>query len=273
MADAEFFSDADFELYRAFIYAESGITFTSANRSILESRLRERLREKGVESVKTYFSTISSNKEELKGFLDAITTNLTRFFRNQAQFDAFEKHVIPELINIKKGSANTTIKIWSAGCSTGEEPYSLAMLLTEILPAPWKFELLASDISLKCLMTAREGFYADNRIDGIPPHYLIKYFDKVDGGYHVRPDIQSKIKFDYHNLKNDSGQRGLDVVFCRNVIIYFDEAAQTAVMNRFWDSMASKSFLFIGHSESLFGMDTKFEFVKTEWATLYRKFM
>jgi len=274
MADSEFLSDADYEHYRALIYAESGITFTSANRSILESRLKEQLREKKIDSVKTYFTTISTNKEELKAFLDSITTNLTRFFRNQAQFDAFEKYVIPELIhNIKKGTSNTTIRIWSAGCSTGEEPYSLAMLLSEILPPLWKFEILASDISLKCLMTAKEGFYADNRIDGIPPNYLAKYFEKVEGGYHIHPDIQSKIKFDYHNLKNDSGQRGLDVVFCRNVIIYFDEAAQTAVMNRFWDAMASKSFLFIGHSESLFGMNTKFEFLKTEWATLYRKFI
>ena len=271
MADGVFFNDADFEQYRSLIYTKSGITFTPANRSILESRLKERLREKKIDSVKEYFSTITSNEEELKGFLDAITTNLTRFFRNQAQFDALEKYVVPELMNIKKGS--NVIKIWSAGCSTGEEPYTIAMLLDEVLPPAWKVEILASDLSLKCLMTAKEGFYADNRIEGIPPNYLTKYFDKVDGGYHVRPEIQSKIKFDYHNLKNDSGQRGFDVIFCRNVIIYFDEAAQTAVINRFWDAMASKSFLFIGHSESLFGMDTKFEFVKTEWATLYRKFI
>jgi len=273
MADSEFFNDADFEKYRAFIYAESGITFTPANRSILESRLKERLREKGVDSVKTYFNTISTDKEELKGFLDSITTNLTRFFRNQPHFDALEKFVVPELINnIKKGSPGNTIKLWSAGCSTGEEPYTLAMLLNEKLPPPWKFEILASDISLKCLMTAKEGFYADSKVDGIPPDYLKKYFDKVDGGYHVHADLQSKIKFDYHNLKNDSGQRGIDIIFCRNVIIYFDEVAQTAVMKRFWEAMAAKSFLFIGHSESLFGMDTKFEFIKTEWATLYRKF-
>jgi chemotaxis protein methyltransferase CheR len=272
MADAVFFSDADFELYRTLIYSESGITFTGANRSILESRLKERLREKNVSSVKDYFATISSNKEELKGFLDAITTNLTRFFRNQPQFDTLEKFIIPELINnIKKGTGNNTIKIWSAGCSTGEEPYTIAMLLSEILPPPWKFEIMASDISLKCLMTAKEGFYGDNRMEGIPENYLKKYFEKVDGGYHVHPDLQAKIKFDYHNLKNDSGQRGFDVLFCRNVIIYFDEAAQTAVMSRFWESMAPKSFLIIGHSESLFGMDTKFEFLKTDWATLYRK--
>jgi chemotaxis protein methyltransferase CheR len=270
MADTEFLNDANFELYREMIYAESGITFTPTNRSILESRLKERLREKGFDSVKTYFDIIKKDKEELKGFLDSITTNLTRFFRNQAQFDALEKFVIPELMNnIKKVPG--TIRIWSAGCSTGEEPYTLSMLLSEVLPKAWNYEITASDISLKCLMTAKEGFYAENRIVGIPDNYLAKYFDKVDGGYKVHADIQSKIKFDYHNLKNDSQQRNLDVVFCRNVIIYFDEAAQTAVINRFWESMASKSFLFIGHSESLFGMATKFEFLKTEWATLYKK--
>jgi chemotaxis protein methyltransferase CheR len=176
-------------------------------------------------------------------------------------------------MKIKKGSANTTIKIWSAGCSTGEEPYTIAMLMSEILPPLWKYEIIASDISLKCLMSAKEGFYAENRMAGVPDAFLNKHFDKVEGGYKVHKDLMSKIRFDYHNLRNDSGLRGLDIVFCRNVIIYFDEAAQTAVINRFWDSMASKSFLFIGHSESLFGMDTKFEFVKTEWATLYRKFI
>jgi len=270
MVPTQFLDDADFELYRQLIYAESGITFTPTNRSILESRLKERLREKGIESVKVYYDKIKADKEELKGFLDSITTNLTRFFRNQAHFDAMEKYVIPELINnIRKVPG--TIRIWSAGCSTGEEPYTIAMLMNEILPKAWSYEILASDISLKCLMTAKEGFYSESRIVGIPDDYLVKYFDKVDGGYLIKPDVQSKIKFDYHNLKNESGQRNFDIVFCRNVIIYFDDVAQTAVINRFYDSMASKSFLFIGHSESLFGMDTKFEFLKTEWATLYRK--
>jgi chemotaxis protein methyltransferase CheR len=269
MAEAMFLDDASYALYRDLIYAESGITFTPTNRSILESRLKERLREKNVDSITTYFSTIKRDKEELKGFLDSITTNLTRFFRNQAHFDALEKHVIPELMKIKRTPG--AIKIWSAGCSTGEEPYTIAMLLSEILPAAWSYEILASDLSLKCLMTAKEGFYAESRIVGIPDNYLAKYFDKVDGGFKIHSNIQSKIRFDYHNLKNDSQLRNYDIVFCRNVIIYFDDAAQNAVINRFWDSMAPKSFLFIGHSESLFGMKTQFEFLKTEWATLYRK--
>lgn len=273
MSDPVFFSDSDFEQYRTLIYNESGITFTSTNRSILESRLKERLREKGLASVKDYYAVITKDQGELKGFLDSVTTNLTRFFRNQAQFDALEKHVIPEMLNIKKASGSNTLKIWSAGCSTGEEPYTISMLMNEVLKAPWTYDIIASDLSLKCLMTAKEGFYADNRVDGIPEGHLKKYFDKVEGGYKAKPIISSKIRFDYHNLKNDSGLRGIDILFCRNVIIYFDEAAQLSVINRFWDAMSSKSFLFIGHSESLFGMNTKFEFVKTEWATLYRKFI
>ncbi|WP_010258018.1 CheR family methyltransferase [Treponema primitia] len=273
MADEIVLTDADFERYRDLIYNESGINFTKTNRSILEGRLKERLRTTPGVTLTSYFSTISKDKEALKGFLDSVTTNLTRFFRNQAHFDALEHHVIPELMNIKKPTGNTTIKIWSAGCSTGEEPYTIAMLLTEILPPPWKFEIVASDISLKCLMTGKEGFYADSRIEGIPENYLKKYFDKVAGGYKVKAEIMSKIRFDYHNLKNDSGQRNLDIIFCRNVIIYFDEVTQAGVVGRFWDSMASKAFLFIGHSESLFGMNTKFEFVKTQWATLYRKWI
>jgi chemotaxis protein methyltransferase CheR len=273
MADDVIFTDADFEMYRNLIYNESGIHFTSTNRSILESRLRERLRGKEKLTYRSYFEAISRNKEELRNFLDSITTNLTRFFRNQAHFDALEHHVIPELLKLKKAAGNYSIKVWSAGCSTGEEPYTIAMLLSDILPPPWKFEIVASDISLKCLMTGKEGFYADTRITGIPDAYLKKYFDKVEGGYKAHKDLMAKIRFDYHNLKNDSGLRNLDIVFCRNVLIYFDETAQTAVVNRFWDSMSSKSFLFIGHSESLFGMATKFEFVKTQWATLYRKFV
>ena len=272
MADV-FFSDADFTRYRDLIYNESGIHFTATNRSILESRLREQLRENKIPSVGEYFTQISRDKEELKAFLDSITTNLTRFFRNQAHFDCLEKHVVPELMNVKKAAGNTTIKIWSAGCSTGEEPYTIAMLLAEILPPPWKFEIVASDISLKCLMTAKEGLYSESRVEGVPPNFLSKYFDKGDGGYIVHQDLKSRIRFDYHNLKNDAGMRGLDLVFCRNVIIYFDEAAQTNVINHFYESMANKAFLFIGHSESLFGMDTKFEFIKTQWATLYRKWI
>lgn len=267
----EVLNDSDFDLFRKIIYNESGITFSDTNRSILESRLKERLREKNLESLKDYYDLIVSNKEEMKLLLDSVTTNLTRFFRNQPHFDAFEHYVIPHILEEKKKTGDKLIRIWSAGCSTGEEPYTIAMILSEILPPPFTFFVTASDLSLKSLMVGKQGFYPDSRISGIPENYLAKYFTKVDGGYQVKKELMEKIKFDYHNLKNDSGARNLDVIFCRNVLIYFDEAAQTNVVNRFYDALGPHSYLYIGHSESLFGMDTKFEFLKTEWACLYQK--
>ena len=148
---------------------------------------------------------------------------------------------------------------------------TIAMILKTVLPPTMDFEVMASDISLKSLLVGKQGFYPESRIVGIPPDYLQRFFTKADGGYQVKDELKSKIKFDYHNLKHNSRLRNLNVVFCRNVLIYFDEAAQLTVINRFWDSMAAKSFLFIGHSESLFGMDTKFEFLKTDWACFVPK--
>ena len=266
-----FLSDIEFDMFRKVIYAESGITFSEMNRSILESRLKERMRVKKIDSIQDYYNLVTSNKEEMKLFLDSVTTNLTRFFRNQPHFDALENYVIPHVIELKKNQFDKKIRIWSAGCSTGEEPYTIAMILKEILPAPYTFEIMASDISLKSLMVGKQGFYPDSRIAGVPEKYLAKYLIKVDGGYQISEELKNLIRFDYHNLKYAPGIRNLDIVFCRNVLIYFDEAAQLEAVNHFWDAMSPKSYLYIGHSESLFGMDTKFEFLKTDWACLYQK--
>ena len=268
----ELLSDSQFNDFRKLIYDASGITFSETNRSILDSRLKERLREKNLTDLKDYYRLVTTNKEEFKVFLDSITTNLTRFFRNQPHFDALINYVIPHVIeNKKQAMGDRKIKIWSAGCSTGEEPYTLAMLLKDKLQAPYTFEITASDISLKSLMTAQKGYYPTSRIAGIPQNYLASYFTKDAGGYQVKPDLMKTIKFDYHNLRYDMGARNLDIVFCRNVLIYFDEPAQKITIDNFWRSMAKHSYLFIGHSESLFGMDTKFEFLKTPWACLYEK--
>ena len=271
----EVLNDADYELFRKVIYDESGITFSATNRSILDSRIKELLRKKNMSTPQEYYALITKSTEEMKEMLDAVTTNLTRFFRNQPHFDAFINYVIPQIIEYKKSknSLDKTIKIWSAGCSTGEEPYTLAMIMKEICPPGFDFKITASDISLKSLMVGQQGFYGDNKVDGIPADYLTKYFTKVEGGYQVKKELQDKIHFDYHNLKNDSGARNLDVVFSRNVLIYFDEPAQLKVIDNFWNSMAAHSYLYIGHSESLFGMNTKFEFLKTQWACLYRKLL
>jgi len=266
-----FLENKDFENFRGLIYEASGIHFSESNRVILESRLKEKLRKSELKTPGEYYNILTKDKEELKLLLDSVTTNLTRFFRNTAHFDTMEHYVIPELVKMKRARGETKIRIWSAGCSTGEEPYSLAMLAKELLPAGILVDITASDLSLKSLMTAKEGYYPLSRIAGIPEKYLTKYFHKKPDGYQVTEDIKKLVRFDYHNLKFDSGNTNLDIVFCRNVIIYFDEPAQEAVIQKFWKSMNNQSFLFIGHSESLFGMKTQFEFLKTDWACIYRK--
>jgi chemotaxis protein methyltransferase CheR len=264
-------TDPYFEMFRALIYKESGIHFSETNRSILDSRLRERLRSSGMMDIGDYYALIQNDNGELRGFLDSITTNLTRFFRNQAHFQSLEYFVIPDIVSKKKEQNSNVIRIWSAGCSTGEEPYSIAILCAELLANNYKVEIIASDLSLKSLMTAKEGYYPDSRVSDVPEKYLNKYFERVSDGYRILDEVKSLITYDYHNLNFESGLKNLDIVFCRNVIIYFDQAAQKAVIDRFWDAMDRHSYLFIGHSESLFGMKTNFEFVKTDWATLYRK--
>ena len=159
---ADLLTDTDFDLFRKVIYDESGITFSATNRSILDSRLKERLREKQLTDVKVYYNLILSDKEEMKLLLDSVTTNLTRFFRNQPHFDAFVNYVVPKVLELKKQSGDNTIKVWSAGCSTGEEPYTIAMILQDILPPSYNFEIIASDISLKSLMVGKQGFYEES---------------------------------------------------------------------------------------------------------------
>ncbi|MFP4204689.1 MAG: CheR family methyltransferase [Spirochaetaceae bacterium] len=264
-------TDDEFNQFRNVIYEASGINFTSSNRSILESRLRERLRSSGVESLSQYYRRIRSDPDELKVLLDTVTTNLTRFFRNTAHIQTFEHAVLPDLIDYKNKHNDRRVRMWSAGCSTGEEPYTMAMVAREVLPASMRVEIIASDISLKSLMIAREGLYPSARVDHVPQKYLDKYFTKKPSGYQINKEIMDLVTFDYHNLKHDSGLRNLDVVFCRNVLIYFDEVAQQNTVQRIWDAMGPYSYLFIGHSESLFGMDTRFEFHRTDWASVYRK--
>lgn len=260
--------DYNFKRFRDIIYTSSGINFTEINRPILESRLKDRLKKTNIKSLDEYYKIITTEPEELKVLLDAITTNLTSFFRNTIQFYGLENYILPE---IQKRKTDKKIKIWSAGCSTGEEPYSIAMVVKEKMDPSWQCEIIASDISFNSLMKAKEGFYHSSKVSGIPPNLLKKYTIPIGDGYQIIEDLKKMIRFDYHNLKYDSGLRNFDIVFCRNVIIYFDTKAQIEVINRIYEAMADNSYLFIGHSESLFGMNTKFIFTKIGEACLYIK--
>jgi chemotaxis protein methyltransferase CheR len=265
------FDDYYINLFSTLIYNQSGIHFSQNNRSILENRLRERLKIMKIDNIRTYYEIILRDPEEMKVLLDSVTTNLTRFFRNLGNFQTLEHYIVPQLVNYKKERGNNHFRVWSAGCATGEEPFSIAMILKEKLHPYFSVEIIASDISLKSLLIAREGFYNEARITDVPAAYLQKYFEKKPDGYKIREDLKSMIKFDYHNLNFESGLKNIDILFCRNVIIYFDEAAQIALIKRFWEAMSDYSFLILGHSESLFGMNTRFEFVKTDWSCIYKK--
>lgn len=262
------FNDIHFKKIRDLIYDSSSINFTDSNKSILESRLKERLNKIKIGTLEEYYKLITRDDNELKNLLDSVTTNLTRFFRSTNHFDALQSFILDDL---KKVKTNKYLRIWSAGCSTGEEPYSIAMVIREKLDSSWKVEILASDISFNSLMKAKEGFYTPDRILGIPDNFLKKYMVEIGNGYYVKDEIKELIQFDYHNLKNESNSKNFDIIFCRNVIIYFDAEAQEHTINHFYDSMLDYSYLFIGHSESLFGMKTKFVFKKVGEACLYMK--
>ena len=260
--------DNYFKKFRELIYNASGMTFTEINRPILDSRIADLLRGHGNITVDEYYKVVSRDTDELNTLLDSVTTNLTSFFRNLTQLNSFRDEVLDDII---KTRPTHRLKVWSAGCSTGEEPYTLAMILSEKLGPGWNVEIVASDISFSVLMKASQGFYQTNRITGIPDDLLKKYFIKSGDGYQVCDKLKKMIRFDYHNLKNDSGMRDFDVVFCRNVIIYFDQAAQENVIQNIYRCMNKHSYLFLGHSESLLGMKTPFEFVKFGSSCLYMK--
>ncbi len=266
-------TDEEFNLFRDKIYEESGIHFSVINRPILESRIKGRLKLKEIDSPTDYFRVIQTEQSELNFLLDSVTTNLTNFFRNEAHFDSLVSLVYPEIIKRKAALNKRKLKVWSAGCSTGEEPYTIGITVAENVPnyESWKIDILASDISLKSLLVAKEGYYTDDKVENVNPIYLSKYFEKVNNGYKIKHDLKSIIRFDYHNLKNDNGERDIDIIFCRNVIIYFDRAAQIEVIKRFSECVNDDGYLFIGHSESLFGMDTDFKFHKLGNACVYRK--
>ncbi|WNZ72612.1 protein-glutamate O-methyltransferase [Borreliella garinii] len=253
-----------------FIYNNSGMRFDEKNKFVLQSRINDAVRELALKNPSQLYNLIISEKLKKEYFLDLVTTNLTKFFRNSLHFQTFEKFIIPNLINIKNIEEKNRIIIWSAGCSTGEEPYSLAFVLKSKLPKEIDFIIIASDLSLKSLMIAKEGYYSSNKCENIPKEYR-HYIYSHSNGYKIKNEIKNHIRFDYHNLNFESNFSEIDVIFCRNVLIYFDEKSKIKVLKRFYNNMSKNSYLFIGHSESLFGLNLPFKFLKTPWAIIYEK--
>ncbi len=271
--------DKEFSLFQRLIYDESGISLSLSKKELLKSRLMKRLRQKSLASFRAYYQYVTEEDhtgEEMVRMLDCISTNLTEFFREIAHFEFLSKTVLPHLVDVKKKRNEKKIRIWSAGCSTGEEPYTLSMVVAEhIKPLhEWDIKILATDISTRVLAKASEGIYSRERLKNVPVQMLNTYFERAAGNlkdlYQVKESLKRLVVFRRFNLMNETypfkGQ--FDFIFCRNVMIYFDKQTQNELIVKYYKHLAPEGYLFIGHSESLAGTSHKFKYVRP---TVYQK--
>ncbi|MEK6323235.1 MAG: protein-glutamate O-methyltransferase CheR [Acidobacteriota bacterium] len=268
-------SDSEFRLFKDLIYEECGVSLGVEKRAFLESRLRRRLDELGITSGYEYYCIITGpqgRSQELPALLDSLMICETSFFRNQPQFDLLREVVLPEIAATKEKRGTRILRVWSAGCSTGQEPYSAVMTLLETLPdrESWTIRVVASDLSFTALERAQCGLYRADQLKGVDPDSIAKYFRQENGHYVMSEAVKKRVIFDYHNLKNDNGLRGLDIIFCRNVMIYFDAEEQRRLVSRFANCLVPGGFLFLGHAESIQGLSTKFAMVHRNKGIAYR---
>lgn len=271
----------EFERFSGLIYEEAGIKMPPAKKTMLEARLQKRLKALNMGSFQEYADFIFSSKgkeQELVHLIDVVTTNKTDFFREPQHFDYLVREVIPTMQQ-SRGAGNSPLnpfRIWSAGCSTGEEPYTMAMVLNEYLAANpgFKFSILASDICTRVLESAAKAIYGEDRTSVIPlsfkRKYLLRSKDRSKGLVRMVPELRTSIKFRRVNFMDDHFgiQEKQDVIFCRNVVIYFDKPTQARLMMKFHRQLVPGGYLFIGHSETLNGLDVPFNQVAN---TVYRK--
>ncbi len=266
-------SDDTFRQLRDFIYGKSGIYISDTKKYLLENRLYKRLQERRLNSYEDYLYLIkySHDGDELKRLFDVVTTNETYFFREPLQFEVLTREIIPPLL--RNGSGN--VKIWSAACSTGEEPYTIAMLLKETPEMKGlRTEIVASDISEGVLASARKGVYSSYSVRNVPERYLKKYFTNSDDLYTLDPGIKSMVRFMNVNLVDDGHVRTLrnfDVVFCRNVLIYFDDSAKKKAVSNIYDALKPGGHLFVGTSESLHNVTRAFRPVVFNKTLVYKR--
>ncbi|WP_198243340.1 CheR family methyltransferase [methane-oxidizing endosymbiont of Gigantopelta aegis] len=266
------YSREDFNFLRSLSNNYSGIIANDDKFDMFYSRLAKRLRVLQFKTFKQYCQYLENNHEqEFSEFINAITTNLTAFFREKHHFDYLKKVLIPELI-VKK-QTNKQIKVWSAGCSTGEEAYSLAITLLENLPQDFQIKILATDLDTQVLNVAKNGEYPLERSSGLSEEMLKKWFKKGigknQGKIKAKSELQHVIRFKQLNLMHEWPMTGpFDFIFCRNVLIYFDRDTKQKLIQRYQSLLPIGTRLFIGHSESLHQLDTGFDLIGN---TIYQR--
>ena len=269
-------SEDEFRLLRDLVYEFCGIFFQDDVRYLLEKRLASRVRAQGLQSFNDYYRLVRYSKDrgqELEQIVELLTTNETYFFREAYQLRAFSEEILTELIDRRQRQRR--LRFWSAGCSTGEEAYTIAMLVLEREELTgWDVEIFANDISRKVIQTARRGVYGKSSFRSIDNYYLNKYFRQQGNTWVIADRVREMVSFGQLNLLDDEmlALIGLaDVIFCRNVLIYFNQSARLKVVRAFYEKLAEGGYLLLGHSESLLNVSTDFELVHLKNDMVYRK--
>lgn len=273
-------SEPTFKTLREFIYTLTGIYFQDNKKYLLESRISKRLQALRLAQYEDYLQYIKfgARKEDEKKFLyDAITINETYFFRNEPQFEIFEKTLVPEIMKLKGANPRAKIRVWSSASSSGEEAHTLAMIFLEKIKPKYpsmEFEVVGTDISPSILDIARKGVYREYSVRNMPKLYLEKYFHAEDGRFIVNDNVRKLCRFDHMNLFDQQRMRSMtnfDIVFCCNVLIYFDAKSKIQVVSQLYDSLNRGGFLFIGYAESLHGISSAFKIMNFPKAIAYKK--
>lgn len=267
----------DFMKFREFFYRKTGIYFDESKRYFVDKRLAERVRESGSENFRTYFTMLrfQASGEELQQLVNDMTVNETYFFRESYQFDCLVNSMLEEVAAHKK--PGDTIRIWSIPSSSGEEPYSIAIFLLELWPKIEQFdvEILASDIDTSILDSAKQGIYSMRSLQYLPKTYLDRYFEPYSNQrYQIIEDLRQSIEFSRVNLNDRNDTRrfsNIDIIFCRNLLIYFDDISRKDAADTFYDSLNHGGFICLGHSESMSRISPLFTVRKFPDAIVYQK--
>lgn len=252
-----------FRLLRDLIRDYCGIYFDDGSRYLIERRLSRRVKNHHLNDFKDYYRLLLYNRrrdEELAAIIDVLTVNETYFFREQNQLKAFSEEILPELRDINKDKKR--LRIWSAGCSTGEEPYTIAMLILEQKYFySWDIEIIGSDINKRVLQVARKGIYRRNSFRTTEQYFISKYFNEKNGSFKISDRVKQYVNFNYLNLLDPLKVKfvgKVDVIFCRNVLIYFDYLSRKRVVESLYERLADGGYLLLGHAESLMNISTAF---------------
>lgn len=271
-------SDEEFRLIRDLIYSHCGLFFDTDATYLLEKRLAKRLQFHQLSSFRDYYHFLKYDRkrdQELSDIMDILTTNETYFFRESFQLRAFTEEIIPALRELKLKNGDRTLRIWSAGCSSGEEPYTIAMLLLDRGGfADWNVEIIGTDISHRVIQQARKGLYGKSSFRVTDDSYVRRYFTEQDGMFRVNDKVRELVTISHLNLLDAnriSFLGHMDVIFCRNVIIYFDLAARRKVIDSFYRSLRNGGYLLLGHSESLMNITTAFTLNHLKSDMVYQK--